>query len=79
MNIGQAVARRVRDLLIARDMTQYRLAKEMMVSHNTITSIVTAKNKTANLNTLFLMCRVFNMTIDEFFNDSLFKGDLDIE
>ena len=79
MNIGQAVAKRVNDLLRQKDMTQYRLAKDTLISHNTMSSIINAKNKTANLQSLFLICRAFNITIDEFFNDPVFKKDLDID
>ena len=74
MTVGQAVAKRVNDLLVKNDMTQYRLAKETLISHNTITSIVNAKNKSASLNTIFLICRAFNITIDEFFGDPVFKN-----
>jgi len=80
MNIGQAVAKRVQDLLKKYDKTQYRLAKDTLISHNTMTSIVNAKNKTANLNSIFLICRAFGITVDEFFNDPIFKSDkLEIE
>ena len=80
MNIGQAVAKRVQDLLKKYDKTQYRLAKDTLISHNTMTSIVNAKNKTANLNSIFLICRAFGITVDEFFNDPIFKSDkLEVE
>ena len=75
MNIGQAVAKRLGDLLREHNKTQYRLAKDMAISHNAMTSIVNAKNKTASLNTIFLICRALDMTIDEFFNDPVFKSD----
>ena len=79
MNIGQAVAKRLNDLLRQKEMTQYRLAKETLISHNTMSTIINAKNKTANLQSLFLICRALNITIDEFFNDPVFKKDLDID
>lgn len=80
MNIGQAVAKRVNDLLVKHKKTQYRLAKDMMISHNTMTSIVNAKNKTASLNTIFLLCRTLGITIDEFFSDAIFKSeDLELD
>ena len=80
MNIGQAVAKRVTDLLKQHDKTQYRLAKDMTVTHNTMTNIVNAKTKSVNLNTIFLMCRALGITIDDFFNDPVFKNnELDID
>jgi len=74
MNIGQAVAKRVNDLIAERKITQYRLAKDMCISHNAMSSIVNAKNKSANLETLFSLCRALNMTMSEFFNDHVFDG-----
>lgn len=79
MNIGQAVAKRVNDLIKKNNVTQYRLAKDMAITHNTMSNIVNAKTKSVNLATIFLLCRAFNITIDEFFNDPIFKSkDLDI-
>ena len=52
----------------------------MTITHNTMTNIVNAKTKSVNLNTIFLMCRAFGITIDEFFNDPIFKSlDIDID
>jgi transcriptional regulator with XRE-family HTH domain len=80
MNIGQAVAKRVNDLLKEHNKTQYRLAKETLISHNTITSIVNAKNRTANLQSIFLICRAFGISIGEFFADPIFQSpDLDVD
>ena len=80
MNIGQAVAKRVNDLLCQHNKTQYRLAKETLISHNTMSSIVNAKNKSANITSLFQISRAFGITIDEFFNDPVFKNStLDID
>jgi len=78
MNIGQAVASRVKDLLKEKNITQYKIAKEMTITHNTMTNIVNAKTKSVNLATIFLMCRAFGINIDEFFNDPIFKQELDI-
>ena len=75
MNIGQAVAKRVNDLLKQSNKTQYRIAKDMAITHNTMTNIVNAKTKSTNLTTIFLLCRAFGITIDEFFNDPIFKSD----
>lgn len=78
MNIGQAVAKRIKDLLAKHNKTQYGLAKDTLISHNTITSIVNAKNKTANLQSIFLISRAFGITVGEFFADPIFNG-LDID
>ena len=80
MTIAQAIAKRVNSLLKDSTFTQYRLAKEMAISHNTMTNIVNAKNKSTNLSTIFLLCRAFEITIDEFFDDPIFKSEkLDID
>ena len=80
MNIGQAVAKRVNDLIKQHKTTQYRLAIDTSITHNTMTNIVNAKTKSVNLKTIFLICRELNITIDKFFDDPVFKNaDLEIE
>jgi len=80
MNIGQAVAKRVNALLKIYGKSQYRIAKDIAASPNTISGIVLAKNKTASITTIFLLCRALGITVDEFFDDPVFKSaELEID
>lgn len=80
MKIGELIAKRTRELLTQKNMTQYRLAKTMAIHQNTMTNIMNAKNNTINLKTVMLICFGLDMTIDEFFNDPIFRSkDIEID
>lgn len=75
MNISQAVALRINELLKAKTLTQYRLEQITGISHDTIKSIMKGKAKGVNLRTLIAIADGFDMTISEFLNCDLFKYD----
>ena len=80
MKTSQAVAKRTKDLLAQKNMTQYRLCKNIAMHNNTMTNIMTAKNKSVNLNTILLICRGLGMTASEFLNDPVFENaELDFD
>ena len=79
MKTSEAVAKRIRELLIQKNMTQYRLCKDMAIHLNTMTNIMTAKNKSVNLNTILQICRGLGITASEFMSDPMFNNtELDI-
>lgn len=75
MNISQAVALRITELLKAKALTQYRLEQITGISHDTIKSIMKGKAKGVNLRTLIAIADGFDMTVSEFLNCDLFKYD----
>ena len=80
MNVCQAVAIRIKNLLKERNMTQYRLEKESGIQHGTINGIISAKNRGIELNTVMMIARGFHMTVLEFLNDPVFTSEeLEIE
>ena len=80
MNISQAVALRITELLKQKSLTQYRLEQITGISHDTIKSIMKGKAKGVNLRTLITIADGFDMTVSEFLNCDLFKYDnLDID
>ncbi len=80
MNISQAVALRISELLKLNNLTQYKLEKISGLSHDTIKSIMKGKAKGVNLKTVICIADGFNMTVSEFLNSSLFNYDnLNIE
>ena len=80
MKIADAVAQRTRELLVARGMSQYRLEKNMAIPHNTMTTIMTAKNNSVNLKTVLQISKGLEITPSEFLDSPLFQGDdLDID
>jgi len=75
MNVCQAVARRISNLLVKNNMTQYRLERNSGILHQTLTPIIQGKNKTVTLSTVIMIAKGFNMTLLEFLDDPLFDYD----
>ena len=75
MKTSQAVAKRVKDLLVQKNMTQYRLCKNIAMHLNTMTNIMTAKHKSVNLNTILQISKGLGITASEFLNDPIFESD----
>ena len=80
MKIQRAVALKISKLLLEKNMTQYTLAKKMLVSQTTISHIMHEDYKSINFETLIKIADAFDMTIQEFLSDKLFQRDkLDID
>lgn len=75
MNISQAVALRIKELLKKQGLTQYRLEQRAGLSHETVKSIMKGKAKGVNLKTLIILSEGFGMTVSEFLNCALFDYD----
>ena len=74
LTVCQAVAKRINQLLTEKNMTQYRLEKESGIQHGTMNSIMSARNKGIELNTVMMIAAGFNMTIREFGNRMTFRS-----
>lgn len=75
MNVSEAVAKRIRELLIEKDMTQYRLEQKSGILHGSMACILNGRNKTVTLSTIYMLARGFDMTIIEFLNDDIFLSN----
>jgi transcriptional regulator with XRE-family HTH domain len=80
MNIAEAIAKRTRELLEQKGVTQYRLAKSMLVYQQTLSNFLHAKQKSANVKTVFQICKGLDISILEFFASPIFTDtELDID
>ena len=75
MNVNQAVAKRIKDLLKEKGITQYRLEKNSGILHGSMACIMNGRNKTVTLSTVYMIARGFDMTIIEFLNDPIFLSE----
>lgn len=75
MNLSEAIAIRIREILKQKKISQYKLRLNTGVSKTTLTSILNCKYKSINLKSLFLIIRALNLSISEFFSSSLFSKD----
>ena len=80
MNICKAVKIRINKLLVEKNMTLYRLEQKSGILHGTMMCIMGDRNKNVTLKTIYQIADGFDMSIQEFLNDELFRKDnLDIE
>ncbi len=75
MKISEAVALRLGRILNEKNMTQYRLEKEIAMPHNTMKTLMGKRNKSVNLRTIMQIAKGLNMTVSEFFNDPIFEDE----
>lgn len=75
MTINDAVAMRTLRLMQQREMTQYRLEQNAGILHGAMDRILQSKNKTVTLTTLYRLARGFDMTVQEFLDDDVFRRD----
>ena len=80
MNVCEAVAKRINQLLKEKGMTQYRLERKSGIVHGSLACIMNGRNKTVTLSTIYMLERGFDMTIIEFLdNDILLSEDVCFE
>ena len=80
MQLNKAFSRRVKDILEAKKMTQYKLAQETGLYHSTMTDILTCKYQTPNFKNMALIIKALGVSMTEFFNSEYFDFDtLDIQ
>lgn len=79
MKLSTAVALRISNILREKNMSQYRLEKNIAMPHNTMKTLMGERNKSVNLRTVMQIIKGLDMTPAEFFDDPLFVSDeLDI-
>ena len=80
MTVSEAVAKRISALLRENNMTQYRLEKKSNIQHGSMQCIMNGRNKKTMLNTVIMIARGFDMTVDEFLDDEIFRSEyLEVE
>ena len=80
MKISEAVAKRISIILHSKNMSQYRLEKIIAMPHNTMKTLMSGKNSSANLKTIMQIIRGLDMTVAQFFDDPIFeRTDIDID
>lgn len=80
MKLSTAVALRVSQILNQRNISQYRLQKDIAMSRNTMRTLMSERNSGVNLRTVMQIIRGLDMTAAEFFDDPIFESsDLDID
>ena len=72
MTIGEASRKRILDLCNERNITVNKLAIISGVTQSTLNNIVSGRNNSVTVSTLKKLCDGLEITIIDFFNDSVF-------
>ena len=80
MKLSTAVALRISNILRERNMSQYRLERDIAMPHNTMKTLMGERNKSVNLKTVMQIIRGLGITTAQFFDDPIFENpDLEID
>lgn len=74
MTVNDAVANRILQLLHEKGISQYKLEQRSGIQHGSMQCIMNGRNKTVTLSTVFMLARGFEMSIEEFLNDEVFRS-----
>ena len=80
MTLNQAFALRVRAYMGNNGFTQKKIEDSAGIYHSTMDAILNGRTKSSNFKTMALIIRALGVTVQEFFNSSVFNFDyLDID
>ena len=78
MKLQKAVALRISNLILKSGLTRYAFCKQNGIEEQTVKHIIDERNKDIKLKTLTQIAYACNLSLKEFFDDSLFdKNSLD--
>ena len=75
MKLSTAVAMRISDILREKNLSQYRLERNIVMPHNTMKTLMSERNRSVNLRTVMQIIKGLDMTTAEFFDDPIFERD----
>ena len=75
MELSEAIAKRLKELLKEKGCTQYKLSSLTGVPQSTISTIMTKKSRTCKLDTILLLAQGLGVTAKDFFDTPLFDFD----
>ncbi len=72
MNLTEATAKRINDLLEERNWKQYDLFKNGGIPRSTISNVINLKKKKVSSYTVYQICATLGITMKEFYDDPIF-------
>lgn len=72
MKLSEAIRKRIKFYLKDKNMNVWNLSKMSGIPCSTISTFMSGKTELLKLDTLLHICEGFNITLKEFFDDSLF-------
>ena len=75
MLLEDAIALRIEQLCIERNMAKYALSERSGVPQSTLTSIKKKRSRSVQIKTLYAICEGFEISLAEFFTSPIFARD----
>lgn len=75
MSLNEAFAKRVKEILEEKKITQYKLCQKTGLYPSTMNYILHAKTKASNFKSMALIIRELGISMTEFFNSPVFDFD----
>lgn len=74
MQLSDAIRKRIKNLLKENNMKLWDLYKRTGIPMTTMSQFMNKKRELIGLKTLLHICEGFNLTLQQFFNDSMFDN-----
>lgn len=75
MNMAEATSKRVGELLVKYEISQYELRKRTCLSEKTLIRLLHNRTKDINSSTVFLIASAFGLTLEQFYASPLFSPE----
>lgn len=72
MQLNQAYALRIRQLLNEKNFSVYKLSQKSALPYSTVCFLLSCKTQYARNDTILNICRGFNISLKEFYSSDLF-------
>ena len=80
MNLNKAFALRLKNLLLEKKISKYKLEKETGLTHSALRYIFNEVNVDVKFSTIVKVCNALDISLSDFFNDKLFDlNNLDVD
>lgn len=76
MNITQSIKARIENLCIERNISLNKMCMICGITQSSINNIINRKQKDVSLLTIVKICNGLGITVNDFFNDDLFKKEI---
>ena len=73
MKLKDAIAKRIKEIIKEKGITQYQLFKQSGVPQSTISTILNSETKSVKISTIFEICDGLNIELSEFFDCNYMK------
>ncbi len=75
MKLSSGIAKRLKELIKQKGITQYAIFKATGIPQSTISTIINARANSVTITSIYDLCMGLNITLKEFFDSPIFNED----